>query len=1155
MKFKKPIIISIIVILGVTSSYFTYASFFGQSSAQAKGLVGHWSLSDEDELFGDELHTSANAANIDSEADATTGWTNAGLGTFASSATQANTGSNSLHFVANSGGDQGYTSVSVTSGKRYRVSIFGYLSAGDTGRIRLGTVANDQTYGFGQITSAAWTEYTLDFTASAGNLFVTMIEDGSNNNTDIYLDSLTIKEIHVADLTPNSNNGTVYGATYTTDRNSQSNKAMIFDGSNDYINIDGIITDIVSDTAGTWAAWVKPDDGHPDAVEMFITVGDTNADEFVDFYYRTDGKLEAFSRDGGVNQWDLKTDNPIFTDGAQSTYTHVALVQDGTAPVFYVNGVLVAATFTINTDTTDWMSTLTGLDNARIGSLNKNSAGETNHFDGSISDVRIYSRALSAEEIQDLYGSYNPVLKTSSIAKGLVGRWTLGEDEDKTVNISLDNNGFEDGDATSWDTQGSPSTNEVNSTAAFVHSGAYSWHIVSDANNEGRSYTYSGDFVGKHVRVMAWVYVVSGKASLDIRKAFNGSEYVFDQDHRTDSTTTGKWEKLVVEGIAGVNSFLIRVDSNDASEEFYIDDLYISEIQVADQTINENDGTYTGTTTAPAIYTTDRHSQSNKAMSFDGTNDHIQFAGISLLDPMEAFTFSAWIKNTDGASDTIYAAGDNSDTTKPYFRIFCSPTTFGIPSRNDANSEPTVSSTLARCSKNEWHHVVVLNDGSENYLFYVDGIGYAATTNTMTGTYNNLDQSSIGRLWRGASSYGSSQFDGSISDVRIYNRALTAEEIGDLYGQYNPVVKTSSLTKGLVGSWSLSDTDEVVGAEMVTNGTFDSDVASWTEYQNGLIAWNAGKGDLSALTTNPDMVRQTVGLTDGQSYRLSYVISNLNGGSAVIQTNYSNSKIGGGDHAVTISADGQFSSLVEGSASAEVLDLGRVLSNGTERTLTYDNVSVKPLLAGDLTPNENNGTVHGGAYTTDRNGQSNKAMDFDGTADYINIDGIISEIASDTEGTWSAWVKPDEGFAVDSSEMFISVGDTNADEFMDFYYRTDGKLEAFSRDGGVNQWDLKTDNPIFTNESQSKYTHVALVQNGTAPVFYVNGELAASTLTITTDTTDWMATLTGLDNVRIGTLNKNSAGETNHFDGSMLDARIYNRALTAEEVGMLYKSY
>jgi len=515
-------------------------------------------------------------------------------------------------------------------------------------------------------------------------------------------------------------------------------------------------------------------------------------------------------------------------------------------------------------------------------------------------------------------------------------------------------------------------------------------------------------------------------------------------------------------------------------------------------------------------------------------------------------------EDTDTSTDAIPGVSD-SDGNLISGVIDMQPAVTLVEAVNSASNqespEPTVSSTLARCSKNEWHHVVVLNDGSENYLFYVDGIGYAATTNTMTGTYNNLDQSSIGRLWRGASSYGSSQFDGSISDVRIYNRALTAEEIGDLYGQYNPVVKTSSLTKGLVGSWSLSDTDEVVGAEMVTNGTFDSDVASWTEYQNGLIAWNAGKGDLSALTTNPDMVRQTVGLTDGQSYRLSYVISNLNGGSAVIQTNYSNSKIGGGDHAVTISADGQFSSLVEGSASAEVLDLGRVLSNGTERTLTYDNVSVKPLLAGDLTPNENNGTVHGGAYTTDRNGQSNKAMDFDGTADYINIDGIISEIASDTEGTWSAWVKPDEGFAVDSSEMFISVGDTNADEFMDFYYRTDGKLEAFSRDGGVNQWDLKTDNPIFTNESQSKYTHVALVQNGTAPVFYVNGELAASTLTITTDTTDWMATLTGLDNVRIGTLNKNSAGETNHFDGSMLDARIYNRALTAEEVGMLYKSY
>jgi hypothetical protein len=47
-------------------------------------------------------------------------------------------------------------------------------------------------------------------------------------------------------------------------------------------------------------------------------------------------------------------------------------------------------------------------------------------FKGQISDVRIYDRALSAEEVEQLYKGYD-------IRNGLVGHWPLNEGQGTTA--------------------------------------------------------------------------------------------------------------------------------------------------------------------------------------------------------------------------------------------------------------------------------------------------------------------------------------------------------------------------------------------------------------------------------------------------------------------------------------------------------------------------------------------------------------------------------------------------------------------------------------------------------------------------------------------------------------------------------------------------
>ena len=68
----------------------------------------------------------------------------------------------------------------------------------------------------------------------------------------------SLKGSLLADKTPYENDGTIYGATFTTDRKGQPNKAMYFDGVDDYIDCENITN--LTNTSFTISAWIKVND-------------------------------------------------------------------------------------------------------------------------------------------------------------------------------------------------------------------------------------------------------------------------------------------------------------------------------------------------------------------------------------------------------------------------------------------------------------------------------------------------------------------------------------------------------------------------------------------------------------------------------------------------------------------------------------------------------------------------------------------------------------------------------------------------------------------------------------------------------------------------------------------------------------------------------
>jgi len=211
----------------------------------------------------------------------------------------------------------------------------------------------------------------------------------------LYLDfEQALTSTLVQDLSPYGNHSTLAGGTGTP--------TLAYPGASfavantQYINADGVVADTSSATAGTLAAWVKAD--NTAAWKDVVTFGDTDAVEYIVLSVADDEQLTAICYDEAAQKWYLETDSAVST----GTWIHVAVTHDGTAPVLYVDGTAVAQTFLAEDDKTVWLSDCAGIDNCRIGATFNNST-DSQYFSGSIGDVMIYKRALSAAEILSLY--------------------------------------------------------------------------------------------------------------------------------------------------------------------------------------------------------------------------------------------------------------------------------------------------------------------------------------------------------------------------------------------------------------------------------------------------------------------------------------------------------------------------------------------------------------------------------------------------------------------------------------------------------------------------------------------------------------------------------------------------------------------------------
>ncbi len=162
-----------------------------------------------------------------------------------------------------------------------------------------------------------------------------------------------------------------------------------FDGFDDYINIDSVLTPLTTPTAGTIIMWIYSEEPN-NTTAALISFGDTDADTFI-YLFINNGLLAAAASSGGVARWSLDTDAQI--DDFQK-WSCVGIKHDGATPVLYFNGVAPSQAFINQVTKTHWIDNgiTAGIDNARIGARSKNGGGNATWFEGKVGEVWIYDR-------------------------------------------------------------------------------------------------------------------------------------------------------------------------------------------------------------------------------------------------------------------------------------------------------------------------------------------------------------------------------------------------------------------------------------------------------------------------------------------------------------------------------------------------------------------------------------------------------------------------------------------------------------------------------------------------------------------------------------------------------------------------------------------
>lgn len=277
----------------------------------------------------------------------------------------------------------------------------------------------------------------------------------------------------------------------------------------------------------------------------------------------------------------------------------------------------------------------------------------------------------------------------------------------------------------------------------------------------------------------------------------------------------------------------LATGSNSPIAHWTFDGINMTNATATDITGNGNNGALVSmTTTANAV-----SGKIGQALYFNGSS-YIN-AGTNALVGTGPVTISMWIKPT---ASGVYSLGSFLiGATGLILYDYSSDLGNNTPMFGFRTTGNEMSGTAGSIVNNQWQHLVFVYNGNgvstaSNFAIYRNGVSQTVTKRTL-GIGGSQTTNYIG------SDNGASAFPGSIDDVRIYNRELSASEISKLYtaggGKAN-VSATQYISNGLVGYWTFD------GKNMTNSTAIDSSSSGNT-------------GTLTNMTTTANAIKGKIG--------------------------------------------------------------------------------------------------------------------------------------------------------------------------------------------------------------------------------------------------------------------------------------------------------
>jgi Concanavalin A-like lectin/glucanases superfamily len=204
-----------------------------------------------------------------------------------------------------------------------------------------------------------------------------------------------------------------------------------------------------------------------------------------------------------------------------------------------------------------------------------------------------------------------------------------------------------------------------------------------------------------------------------------------------------------------------------------------------DHSGNGHDGINTG-----GVFVTDRLGSPSSAISFDGTG-YVVVPSFGSFDFGQNLTFSAWVRPTlDNDTAGVISRPRSTDGTGFRLGFANARPDFGFM---DSSFYPVNVLGSEAEPLGSWIQLVGTIQGG-NVGIYINGARVASYSTGLTPFYKGAQPLYIGS--EGIVGRGDRSFRGDVDDVRIYDRALSASDVSELYGQGMTEIPEPTLTTG-----------------------------------------------------------------------------------------------------------------------------------------------------------------------------------------------------------------------------------------------------------------------------------------------------------------------------------------------------------------------